>query len=185
MRKLKLQVQMTVDGFVAGPDGELDWMGEDGEEGRKFVNDLTDSCDTILMGRGMAAGFIQYWESVEPNDAALYAFAQKMVSLPKIVFSRSLNHIDGKNVRVENGDLVTAVNALKAMPGKDMIVYGGASFDASLIEHGLIDELNLVLNPVAIGGGMRIFTGRTPLELVASRTFEHGVVVNTYRRSAA
>ena len=185
MRKLKLQVQMTVDGFIAGPEGQLDWMSADSEERNKFVNELTDSCDTILMGRGMAIGFIQYWESVGPDDRALYDFAQKMVSLPKFVFSRTLNHIDGKNVRVENGDLASAVNALKAMPGKDMIVYGGATFDAALLEHGLIDELNLFVNPVAIGSGMRMFTARTPLQLAASRAFEGGVVVNTYRQRAA
>jgi dihydrofolate reductase len=185
VRKLKLQVQMTVDGFMAGPEGQLDWMSAPGDERNKFVNALTDSCDTILMGSGMAPGFIQYWESVGPDDRALFDFARKMVDLPKVVFSRTLDHLDGKNVRVESGDLVTAVNALKAMPGKDMIVYGGATFDGALVEHGLIDELNLFVNPVAIGNGMRMFTARTPLQLAGSQVFEGGVVVNTYTPEAA
>ncbi len=181
MRKLKLQVQMTVDGFVGGPEGQLDWMSGDSDDRNAFVNELTDSCDTILMGRGMASGFITYWESVTPDDPALYAFARKMVDYPKIVFSRTLRQIEGQNVRVENGDLVEKVNELKAAAGRGIIVYGGASFDAALIEHGLIDELNLLVNPVAIGSGMRIFGTPTSLSLSASRAFTSGVVVNTYR----
>jgi dihydrofolate reductase len=185
VRELKLQVQISVDGFVAGPEGQLDWMSGDTPDRNAFVNELTDSCDTILMGRGMASGFIQYWESVGREEGALYDFAAKMVELPKVVFSRTIDRIDGRNVRVETGDLATAVNALRAAQGKDLIVYGGATFDARLIELGLIDELNLFVNPLALGNGMRLFTGRTPLQLAGSRAFESGVVVNTYRRGTA
>ncbi|MGH7561427.1 MAG: dihydrofolate reductase family protein, partial [Gemmatimonadales bacterium] len=89
---------------------------------------------------------------------------------------------EGRNVRVESGPLVEAVNRLKSQPGKDIIVYGGATFVSSLIEHGLIDELNLFVNPAAIGNGMRIFHDRRPLSLRASRAFDCGMVVNTYGR---
>jgi dihydrofolate reductase len=81
---------------------------------------------------------------------------------------------------VENGDLVGAVNQLKSQPGKDIIVCGGATFVSSLIEHGLIDEMNLFVNPVAIGGGMRIFKGKAPLTLAASTAYPSGIVVNSY-----
>ena len=183
MRKLKLQMQITVDGFVAGPEGQNDWMTwEMDEKLIALVNHLTDTSDTILMGRKMTPGFVTYWESVKP-DSPEYEFAQKMVNMPKIVFSKTVTHMDGKNVSVENGPLVEAVNRLKSQPGKDIIVYGGATFVGSLIENNLIDELNLSVNPIAIGSGMRIFNTRTPLTLKGSTAYGTGEVVNTYAPS--
>jgi dihydrofolate reductase len=183
MRKLKLQVQMTVDGFVAGPEGQLDWMTFDMDEKLLgFINHLTDTSDTILLGRKMTEGFIKYWEHVVTQPASPeYEFGQKMVRLPKIVFSRTKESMEGKNVRVEKGPLVDAVNRIKSQAGKDIIVYGGATFVSSLIEHRLIDELNLFINPVAITKGMRIFSQRTPLTLVTSVAYASGIVVNTYK----
>jgi len=139
MRKLKLQMQITVDGFVSGPEGQLDWMTWNMDEQLiGFINHLTDTSDTILLGRGMTSGFVNYWESVKPESPE-YTFAQKMVGYPKVVFSRTAKKIEGKNVRVENGQLIEAVRRLKAQPGKDIIVYGGASFVSSLIDQQLID----------------------------------------------
>jgi len=146
-----------------------------------FINHLTDTSDTILLGRKMTDGFIKYWEHVvTQKDSPEYGFAQKMVALPKVVFSRTVHHVDGKNVRVENGDLASAVKELKGRPGKDIVVYGGATFVSSLIEHGLIDEMNFFVNPVAIGTGMRVFKGRAPLKLAASTAYPCGIVVNSY-----
>jgi len=180
MRKLKLQMQITVDGFVAGPEGQLDWMTwEMDEKLIAFINQLTDTSDTILLGRKMTEGFVNYWEHVKP-DSPEYEFAQKMVNTPKIVFSKTVSSMNGRNVRVENGDIVDAVNQLKRQEGKDLIVYGGATFVRSLIENGLIDELNLFVNPIAIGNGLRIFGARTPLKLIASTAYASGIVVNTY-----
>jgi dihydrofolate reductase len=137
--------------------------------------------DTILLGRKMTDGFIKYWEHVvTQEDSREHAFAQKMVGLPKVVFSKTLHHIEGKNVRVENGDMADAVKQLKGRPGKDIIVYGGATFVSSLIEHGLIDELNFFVNPVAIGSGMRVFKGKKPLKLANSTAYPSGIVVNSY-----
>ena len=180
MRKLKLQMQVTVDGFVAGPEGQLDWMTwEMGEKLIAFINHLTDTSDTILLGRKMTDGFIKYWEGVKPSSPE-HAFARKMVDIPKVVFSRTLTRVEGKNVRVENGPMPQAISRLKEQQGKDIIVYGGATFVSSLIENGLIDELNLFVNPVAIGKGMRIFPVRRPLKLTGSTAYPSGVVVNTY-----
>ncbi len=182
MRKLKLQMQITVDGFVAGPEGQLDWMTWNMDEKLlAFINQLTDTSDTILLGRKMTEGFIKYWESaITKPDSPEYAFARKMVDTPKVVFSKKLKHVDGQNVRVENGDVVEAVNKLKSLQGKNIIVYGGATFVSSLIENGLIDELNLFVNPVAIGNGMRIFKDRRPMQLTASVAYPCGIVVNSY-----
>lgn len=182
MRKLKLQMQITVDGCVAGPEGQLDWMTFDMDPALlAFITQLTDTSDTILLGRKMTEGFTKYWENVlTQKDSPEYDFAQKMVGLPKVVFSKTLKHVQGNNVRVENGDLVEAVKQLKSRPGKDIVVYGGATFVSSLIEHGLIDEMNLFLNPVAIGNGLRVFKGKTPLKLESSTAYACGIVVNSY-----
>src|SRR5262249_15026180 len=120
MRKLKLQMQITVDGYVAGPEGQLDWMTWDMDEKlQSFIQHLTDTSDTILLGRKMTDGFIKYWEQVITQpDSPEYPFGQKMVSIRKVVFSKTLNKIEGRNVRVENGPIVDAVNRLKGQTGK-------------------------------------------------------------------
>ena len=182
MRKLKLQMQITVDGFVAGPEGELDWMTWAMDERLlAFINHLTDTSDTILLGRKMTEGFIKYWEHVITQpESPEYSFARKMVDIPKIVFSKTLQRVDGQNVRLENRDVFEAANQLKRVPGKDIIVYGGATFVSSLIENGLIDELNFFVNPVAIGNGMQVFKDRRPMKLTASMAYPCGIVVNSY-----
>src|SRR5262245_57157313 len=108
MRKLKLQMQITVDGFVAGPEGQLDWMTWAwDDELKSFVNRLTDTIDTILLGRKMADGFVKYWEQViTQSENPEYAFGRKMVSTPKVVFSKTVTSADGQNIRVENGPIV-------------------------------------------------------------------------------
>jgi len=183
MRKLKLQMQVTTDGFVAGPEGELDWMTWNMDEKlHEFINHLTDTSDTILLGRKMTPGFIKYWEQeiIKP-EGSQYAFARKMVDLQKVVFSQTLHAIEGQNVRVENGDMKNAVSELKQAPGNDIVVYGGATFVSSLIENRLIDEFNLFVHPVAIGSGLRIFHDRRPFQLTASVPYACGIVVNTYQ----
>jgi dihydrofolate reductase len=185
MRKLKLQVQMTIDGFVAGPGGELDWMwlpvGRD-EAGFRKVIELADSCDTILLGRKMIKEFIDHWENVVDNqpDSPEQSLAQRMVNMRKIVFSRTQTVIEGRNLEVENGDLAAAVQALKKQPGKDIIVYGGADFVSSLISQDLIDEYFIFINPVAIGSGLSIFKEKKLLKLDSSVVFKNGKVLNKY-----
>jgi dihydrofolate reductase len=118
---------------------------------------------------------------VTQSESPEHAFTQKMVALPKVVFSKSIQHVEGKNVRVEGGELAGAVKKLKSQPGKDIVVYGGATFVPSLLEQDLIDELNLFVNPVAIGRGMRVFKEKMPLKRVASTAYPCGIVVNSYR----
>ena len=183
MRKLKLQMHISVDGFVAGPNGELDWVtwAEDPEL-ISFVVELTDSCDTMLIGRKMAEGFMQHWESVPPENPT-FSFAKKMIDMRKIVFSHSQKTITGKNASITNEDLSTAVKKLKAEPGKDIIVYGGAGFVSSLIKEGLIDEFNFRVEPVMINKGLRIFDlleHRQKLDLISVTPYAHGVHLARY-----
>ena len=188
MRKLKLQMQITADGFVAGPNGELDWMtfGEDDEMFAQ-INTLTDSSGTILMGRKMTDGFINYWTSVLPESPE-YSFAQKMVNIPKIVFSKTIKESKWVNTTVANGDLVEEVEKLKQQDGKDIIVYGGATFVSNLIEENLIDEYYLFINPVAIGKGLTIFgklKDRLSLNLVKAKQFDCGETLLNYAKKGA
>jgi dihydrofolate reductase len=184
MRKLKLQVQMTLDGFVAGPNGELDWMwiGKRDEAILQKVIELADTCDTILLGRKMTRGFVDYWENVFDNQPTSLEqpLAQRMVNLHKIVFSRTETSIKGRNLEVENGDLVAAVQTLKNKPGKDIMVYGGATFVSSLIKENLVDEYYIFRRPVAIGRGLSIFNDQKVLELDSSVTYNNGAMVHKY-----
>jgi dihydrofolate reductase len=184
MRKLKLQVQMTLDGFVAGPNGELDWMwiGKRDEAILQKVIELADTCDTILLGRKMTRGFIDHWENVLDNqpESAEQPLAHQMVNMRKIVFSRTQTAIKGRNAEMENGDMVTAVTALKKQSGKDIMVYGGAAFVSSLISQNLVDEYYIFRRPVAIGNGLSIFKEQKILALDSSVPYKNGAMLHKY-----
>ena len=178
---------MSVDGYVAGPNGELDWMTFSRSRDDKlaaYVNALTDSSDTILLGRKMTDGFINYWTSVLDNpESPEYSFARKMVSIPKIVFSKTIKKSNWANTTLANGDLVEEIEKLKKKDGQDIIVYGGATFVSNLVIENLIDEFHLSINPTAIGRGLTIFGNledRLKLKLVQSHIFSGGKVVNHY-----
>jgi dihydrofolate reductase len=185
MRTLKLQVQITIDGFVARHDGSPDWMAEGFDpKSLELVNHLTDTSDTIIMGRKMSDGFFAYWEDVVDNKPGSpeFDFAKKMVDMPKIIFSKTQKTTPGRNARMENGDLKTEVLKLKQGSGKDIIVYGGAEFVANLIDLDLIDDYYLVINPTAIGDGLRIFKNTVKMKLISSQSFTTGEIANHYKR---
>ena len=185
MKKLILQMNITMDGFVAGPNGELDWMeAEMDTKQLQILQELTENMDTIVMGRKMTEGFITYWENLVNNqpDSPEYPYAKTFVDTPKIVFSKTKKSLPGKNVTVENGDLIEAINNLKKQPGKNLIVYGGATFVSELLKHNLIDELYLFVNPVTIGAGLRIFIDRKKYKLVDSIACSNGIVINQLRQ---
>ncbi len=185
MKKLKLQVQISVDGFVGRPNGDLDFMTWSWDDKIKdYVNELTDSCDTILLGRKMTDGFVSHWTKAvtDPADQT-YPFAKKMVDYPKVVFSKTLDRSDWANTTLANGDITQEVKKIKAKGGKDIIVYGGAGFVSSLIEAGLIDEYHLFMNPAAIGDGLTIFNkvnGKLDLKLVSVTPFDCGITEMIY-----
>jgi dihydrofolate reductase len=190
LRKLKLQVQMSVDGYIAGPNGEMDWMVWNWDDKLKeYVNELTEPVDSILLGRKMTEGFISYWSDVMTKpDHPDYAFAKKMIEIPKVVFTKTLNKSDWVNTDIATGDLTDEINKLKSQNGKDIIVYGGASFDSSLIKAGLIDEFHLFVNPAAIGNGMTIFKDLNEMQkftLVKSIAFDCGIVLLHYEAKRA
>ena len=186
MRKLKLQVQMTINGFVGGPKGELDWMTwEWNDKLKNYVTELTDSIDTILLGRKMTEGFISYWTNVltKPDDPE-YVFAKKMIDTPKVVFTKTLDKSNWKNTTLAKGSLGDEIKKLKEQDGKDIIVYGGANFVSNLIKEELIDEFYLFINHAAIDSGLTIFGGikKINFSLIKSIPFDCGIVLLNYKK---
>ena len=177
LRKLRMQVQMSVDGCIAGPNGEMDWMvGLLDDEIIKYSYKITEPVDTILLGRKMTDVFISYWLNVmnKPDDP-WYAFAKRMIEIPKVVFTKTLNKSEWINTSIATGDLKEEVSKIKSQSGSDIVVYGGATFDSSLIKEKLIDEFYLFINPVAIGNGMTIFKNLNEIQkytLIESKAFE-------------
>lgn len=188
MRKLKLQVQMSIDGFIAGPKGEMDWMVWDWDvDLKKYVEEITEPVDCIVLGRNLAQGFIPHWAAVAANpDAPEFTSGKKYTNTHKVVFTKTLGKSDWGNTVLAKGDLVEAITHLKKQEGKDIIAYGGATFVSALIKHGLIDEFHLFINPTAIGNGMAIFKaldGNQKMVLESSTAFSCGMVVNKYSKA--
>jgi dihydrofolate reductase len=182
LRKLKLQVQMSVDGYIAGPNGEMDCMVWNWDDKLKnYVFELTEPVDTIILGRKMTDGFISYWSDImmtKPDDP-FYEFSKKMIETPKVIFTKTLKKSQWVNTALATGNLTDEIIKVKSEKGMDIIVYGGATFDSSLIKAGLIDEFHLFINPVAIGSGMTIFKDINEIQkfsMVKSTPFDCGIV---------
>lgn len=158
MRKLKLQMQMTINGYVGGLNGESDWMTWNPDaELIAFMNSLIDSSDTLLLGRKLVTGgFIKYWENTADENPT-HPFAKKIADIPKVVFTKTLDKSTWNTTTLAKGNLAEEINNLKKQSGKDILVFGGAGFVSSLIKEELIDEYHLIINPTAIGSGMTIF----------------------------
>ncbi len=177
MRKFKLQVQTSVDGYMAGPNGEMDWMTVPWtDDVNAYSGALHAPVDCIVLGRKLAEGFIPAWASGPPSESQ--ESIDKMNNTPKIVISTTLTESPWDNAVVADGDLVQIVNDLKRQPGGDMIAYGGGTLVRALIAKGLLDELHLYVNPAALGAGMPVFPRLDtyqPLRLVNAQPFDCGI----------
>ncbi|MDN3293111.1 dihydrofolate reductase family protein [Streptomyces ficellus] len=177
MRTFKLQVQMSVDGYMAGPNGEMDWLTFPWTDDiNAYLDALTEPVDCIVLGRKLAEGFIPTWAAGPEGEDQ--ASIDKMNTTPKVVISRTLTESPWDNAVVAGGDLAETVHKLKAQPGGDIIAYGGATLVQSLIAEDLLDELHLLVNPTALGSGMPVFpnTGAYQrLRLVTARPFACGI----------
>jgi dihydrofolate reductase len=185
MRKLKLQIAMTLDGYIAGPNGKMDWMVWDWDDKLKdYVQELTEPVDCIVLGRKLAQVFIPHWTAVAANhEDEEHAAGIKFTDTPKVVFTQTLVKSEWENTVLATGDIVDEITKLKNQVGNDIIAYGGATFVSALISHKLIDEFHLFINPTVIGSGMTIFKeiyNKLYLTLIKSTPFECGIVVLHY-----
>ncbi|MEO7213429.1 dihydrofolate reductase family protein [Mucilaginibacter sp.] len=183
MRKIKFQIQVTLDGYVAGPEGEMDWMTWNwDDELKEYVTAITEPVDLIILGRVLAEGFIPVWEQrlteFGPEDGA-----EKMVNTPKVVFTKTMTENPWENTTLATGDITEEVCRFKNQPGGDIMVYGGARLASAMIKNNLIDEYHIFVNPVVIGKGMTIYNDlkdRLNLKLVETRSFPCGINVLVY-----
>ncbi|MEW6633287.1 MAG: dihydrofolate reductase family protein [Pseudomonadota bacterium] len=195
MKKLILQMQMSVDGFV-GATQDHPWQlwgwGDDNawdDELKRDFNAVFQTIDTILLSRKMAEeGYLTHWGNAArkfPEDP-FYAFAQRIVEARKVVPSDRLKTSRWERTGVVSGDLPREVNALKASEGGDIAVFGGAGFASALIAAGLVDEFQLFINPAVLGAGRRIFDqgGFARLRLIGSKAYASGMVVSRYALAA-
>lgn len=178
MRKVIYSTMVSLDGFTADSNGNLEWAIID-EELHQFVNGQECEIDTYLFGRRMYE-VMMYWETADQDPSIpeyMLEYARIWKRILKIVFSKTLEQVQG-NARLVRGNIVEEIAQLKAQPGKDMSV-GGAHIASTLIQLGLIDEYRLFIHPVVLGGGTPVLPAldnKINLRLVETRTFGSGVV---------
>jgi dihydrofolate reductase len=183
MRKLVSSFFISLDGVVEAPDK---WhFPYFNDEMGQAVGDAIAASDSMLIGRRTYEEWAAFWPQ---QDSASDPFVSVMNETPKFVASTTLEKVDWQNTTLLEGDLTEAVNELKARPGKNIGMSGSATLVRSLLERGLVDELRLLVHPLVVGSGAKLFPDGSPpvqLELVDSRTFSTGVVDLTYRPAVA
>jgi len=184
MRRVTCSMAVTLDGYIAGPDGQFDWSVPD-EEVSRFANDETRQVGVMLLGRKLYETML-YWETADQDpslDDSDLEWIAIWKPLPKVVFSTTLSAVQG-NARLAAGGLAEEIERLRAEPGEGDIAIGGATLAAEAAALDLIDEYRARIYPVLVGGGTPFFSRherRVDLELVETRTFSSKVVDLRYR----
>jgi dihydrofolate reductase len=184
MRTVIYPMNVSLDGYIVGPDGDFDWTAPD-EEVFSFVTDEIREVGVYLLGRRLYETML-YWETADQDpslDDSMLEWAALWKQLPKVVFSTTLSSVQG-NARMASGGLAEEINRLRAEPGKGDIAIGGATLAAEAAALGLIDEYRPRVCPVLVGGGIPFFPPlehRVDLELVETRAFSSRVVCLRYR----
>ncbi len=184
MQRLIVFNNVSLDGYFVDRNGDLSWAYNSikDEEWDQFVAGNASGGGTLLLGRKTYEMMVQYW----PTPAAMQnlpAVAKGMNSMPKVVFSRSMDNATWQNTRLVKGDLVAEVHKLKQAAGPGMAILGSGSIVAQLAPEHLIDEYQVVINPIVLGDGRTMFEGvkeRLPLKTKSVRSFKNGNVVLTY-----
>ena len=181
MRKIFMFNLMTVDGYFEGPGREIDWHNVDAEF-NEYAIKMLDSADFLIFGRVTYELMAGYW----PTEEALQddpIVAEKMNSKSKIVLSKTLDKADWNNTTLIKENINEEIKKIKNQPGRDMAILGSASIISGFVQHGLIDEFRIMVNPLILGKGnplFRGFMGRLNLKLTESRTFKSGNVLLCY-----
>jgi dihydrofolate reductase len=184
MRTVIYSMSVSLDGFIAGPDGDIGWAAPDAELMR-FHNQQTRQIGVHLLGRRLYED-MQPWETAETarSGSLELEFARIWKAIPKVVFSPTLVRVDG-NARLARDDVASEVARLKEQPGEGVVSVGGAGLAATLIDLDLVDEYRQFVSPIVLGGGTPYFPplkARLGLELLETRTFGCRVVYLRYRR---
>lgn len=190
MRKVILYMFTTLDGFIAGPNGEfLDY--EPTAEEMEYANALFGSIDGILFGRIVYEGFVEYWDTLDLTDIANspldIEYARIFRRLTRVVFSRTLRSVPDNTLLIQD-NIAEQITQLKQQPGKDFVLICGPDLLATLVQHGLVDEFILLVRPIAIGRGKALFgqiSEQLQLELISTGVFKSGVVKHHYRIASA
>jgi dihydrofolate reductase len=196
MNKLILQSQVSVDGFMAAADGSTDWMawnwGPDwtwDPDLQRHHAEIILSASTVLLAGKTPEVFVDHWREIaEHETGSMHDFAHHLGYTEKVVFSSTLREVPYDDTTVISGDLAAEVTALKQRSRGDVIAFGGASFAGGLLAAGVVDDLHLFINPIALGSGMPLFDQLAEplqLELVESRRFGHGLQTTHYRVGSA
>jgi dihydrofolate reductase len=184
LRSVTYSMSVSVDGYIVGPDGGFDWTEPDAEVFRFWIDEIR-GVGVHLLGRRLYETML-YWETADQDrslDDAELEWAGLWNPLPKVVFSTTLSAVQG-NARLASGRLAEEIERFRAEPGEGEIAIGGATLAAEAAALGLIDEYQLMVYPVLVGGGIPYFPEqgrRVDLELVETRPFSSGVVYLRYR----
>ena len=168
---------VSLDGFIEGPNKELDWFIDD-DETFKYFHDLLDSVDAMLYGRVSYQLMADYWPAA--NDE----FAYKMNKMPKIIFSRTLERVGWNNSRLVKENIREEISKIKQQPGKDLVLFAGADIASTFRQLDLIDEYRLLVTPVVLGHGKPLFKDvkdKFSLKLLNTKTFDCGNVLLCYQ----
>jgi len=181
MRRVTVFNLMTLDGYIAGQGGDISWHNVD-EEFQELANAASNSGNTLLFGRVTYELMASFWPTPEAirTDPIVAAGMNKS---EKIVFSRTLQKADWNNTRLVKDDMLAEVRSLKQQSGKDLTILGSGSIVSQLAQEGLIDEYQVLLNPVVIGKGKTMFDGmreKLTLKLVKTRIFKNGNILLSY-----
>jgi dihydrofolate reductase len=181
MRRLMVFNQVTLDGYFAGPNGDLSWAhsAPDDAEWNAFVEENATAGGVLVFGRITYEMMASYWPTPDAikSDPVV---AKGMNSLPKVVFSRTLAKVSWNNTKLVRGELAAEVRKMKQEPGKDMVILGSGTIVSQLAQEGLIDEYQIIVNPVVLGKGRTMFDGiknKLALKLTETRTFGNGNVL--------
>jgi dihydrofolate reductase len=176
-RPVLLFMQVSLDGYVASPDGSLDWaFARFDDELMTLVAERISEMDTMLMGRVNYLEQAAHW----PHAGADDVIAPIVNAHEKVVFSTTLTSVDWQNSRLAKGKPAEEIAALRARPGGVIGVSGGPTFAQSLLREGLVDQIQLAIHPVAIGQGLPLFAELQQLSPIDSRPLSSGIVVNRY-----
>jgi len=188
MRNIITTTWVTLDGYIAGPNGEMDWVAENYDDAMAtYENEIVSQADTLLLGRVTYQSFAGSWPHVPDNPNASEgekAYARALNAMRKIVFSRTLESVEWNNSTLRKEVVPEEIEQLKQEPGRDMLIYGSASIIQTLTNHRLIDEYQVLVHPLIVGGGKPLFQNiqhQLKLKLVNTKTHPSGVVVLSYQ----